>query len=177
VTSRRYSFSFDLDEEDNLYAAAHFRPLLQIYSPTGELKLESTFEVPFEVPEIKMVGSVGRQYVGAERVCSGMDTDGQDRVFILALTRLQNLKEKMVGTQTMLMSRSGKTTQEKFKYDGDPTSSDKYQIMVFDHVGKIMAAKRLNIHANNIRVYKDRLFLIDTHINMKIYEYKVSILP
>jgi hypothetical protein len=176
VTSWRYSYSFDLDEEDSLHVAAHYRPLLQIYSSTRELSLESTYEVPFEVPEIEMVGSVGRQYVGAERVSHGMDTDGLGRIFILALTRLQNLEEKKVGIEFMMMSRTGKTTQGKVEFDVDPTSTDLYQILVFDNSGKIIASKKLNIHANTIRIYKDRLFLIDTHINMKIYEYKISIL-
>jgi len=175
LTIYRYSFSFDLDEKDTLYAAAHYRPVLHIYSSTRELNLVSTYEVPFDVPEIKMVGSVGRQYVGAERVSKGMDTDGLGRIFILALTRLQNLEEKKVGLKWMMMSYTGKTTQGKVEFDVDPTNTDLYQILVFDNSGKIIASKRLNIHANNIRVYKDRLFLIDTDINMRVYEYKISI--
>lgn len=176
ITSRLYSYSFDLDEEDNLYVAAHYRPLLQIYSSTHELNLESTYEVPFEVPEITMIGSGRRAIVNAERVSHGMDTDGLGRIYILALTRLQNLEEKSVGIEVVTMSRSGETTQGKAKFDVDPDSTDLYQILVFDNSGKIIASKNLNIHANNIRIYKDMLFLIDTHINMKIYEYKISIL-
>ena len=176
VTSRRYSFSFFLDEEDNLYAAAHYRSLLQIYSSTREVTLESTYEVPFDVPEIKMVGRVGRQYVGAERVSQGMDTDGHGRIFILALTRLKTLEEKKVGMSFAMISRSGKITEGDVEFDVDLTSTDLYQILVLDNSGKIIGSKKLNIHANNIRVYKDRLFLIDTHVNMRIYEYKISIL-
>ena len=172
ITSRIYSYSFNLDEEDNLYVAAHYRPLLLVYSPTHELNIEATYEVPFEVPEIKMVG---RQYVDAERVSQGLDTDGLGRVFVLALTRLQNLEEKKVGVEWMMMSRSGKTTQGKDEFDVD-SNTDLYQILVFDKSGKITASKKLNIHTNNIRVFRDKLFLIDTHVNMRIYEYKISFL-
>jgi len=174
ITSRLYSYSFDLDEEDNLYVAAHYRPLLQMYSSTHELNLESTYEVPFEVPEIKMLGVGRRAIVDAERVSHGMDTDGLGRIFILALTRQQNLEEKNVGLEFVLTNRSGKTTQGKVEFDVD-FNTDLYQILVFDNSGKIIASKKLNVHANNVRVYKDKLFLIDTHINMKIYEYKISV--
>ncbi|MBN1694383.1 hypothetical protein JW879_03170, partial [candidate division WOR-3 bacterium] len=175
VTSRLYSFSFDLDKEDNLYAVAHCRSLLQISSSTGELKIESTYEVPFEVPEIKMVGSGPMAYVEAERVSWGMDIDELGRIFVLALTRAQNSEEKMVGVRQGIMSRSGVLTELKVEYNVDPTSTDLYQILVFDNSGKILASKKINVHANNIRVHKDKLYLIDTYINMKIYEYRISI--
>ena len=172
VTSRHYSFSFVLDEEDNLYAAANYRPLLQIYSSAGELNLESTYEVLFEVPEIKMIDA---KVVEAEKVTIGMDTDGQGRMFVLALTRLETSDERMIGVTWGLMTRDGKSTSGKFKFDVDPTSTDLYQILVFDNSGKIVASKKLNIYANNIRIHEDRLFLIDTHVNMKIYEYRFSV--
>lgn len=172
VTSRRYSFSFLLDEEDNLYAVANYRPLLQIYSAAGELNLESTYEVPFEVPELKKVGYVGGGYIESEKVVNGMDADGKGRMYILTLIRQRTIEERKVGLQGGIMSRSGTFEPFKLKGDVDPTSTDLYQILVFDNSGRIVASKKLNIHANNIRIYKDRLFLIDTHINMRILEYR-----
>ncbi len=59
-----------------------------------------------------------------------------------------------------------------FQLDVDITGTDLYQILVFDNSGKIVASEKLNIYANNIRIHEDRLFLIDTYINMRIYEYR-----
>lgn len=172
VTSRYYSFSFILDEEDNLYAAAEFRTLLRIYSSTGELNLESTYEVPFEVPKIKMIDAY---VVEAERVANGMDIDSQGRMFVLALTRQETSDESVIGWTTAIMSRDGKSTSGKVKFDVDSTKTDLYQILVFDNTGKIVASKKMNIYANNIRIFGDKLFLIDTHVNMKILEYRFTV--
>ena len=124
------------------------------------------------MPELRFVGGRGGGYTGAEQVAIGMDTDGQGRMFILALTRLKNSDERMVGVTWGMMTRDGKTTSGKMKFDVDPTKTDLYQILVFDNSGKIIASKKLNIYVNNIRIFKDRLFLIDTHINMRILEYR-----
>ena len=103
-----------------------------------------------------------------------MDTDGQGRIFVLALTRLMDFEEKKVGVEYMFMSPSGAAKEIKVDINVDPDKTDLYQILVFDHTGKILASRRLNVHANNIRIFKDRLFLIDTQINMNIHEYEFS---
>jgi hypothetical protein len=54
------------------------------------------------------------------------------------------------------------------------SKTDLYQILVFNDSGEIIAQKKLDIHANNIRIYLDRLFLIDSYVNMMICEYKIS---
>lgn len=127
------------------------------------------------MPELKFVGGRGGGTTGSEQVAIGMDTDGRGRMFILALTRLKNSDERMVSVTWAMMTRDGKTTSGKMKFDVDPTSTDLYQILVFDNSGKIIASKKLNIYTNHIRIYKDRLFLIDTHVNMRIYEYRFTV--
>jgi len=73
------------------------------------------------------------------------------------------------------MSRSRVITDLEVEYNVDPLNTDLCQILVLENSGKILASKKINVHANNIRVHNDRLFLIDTYINMKIYEFKISI--
>ena len=138
--------------------------------------MESTYEVPFEVPEISTIGYKGSDYAVAERVHTGMGIDAEGRLYLLALTRLKEMEENKVGHTFMIISRStGKSRSEKVKFEVDATGTDLYQILVFDNSGKIVASKKMNIYANNLRIYKDRLFLIDTHVNMKIYEYKIRV--
>ncbi|MEE8603945.1 MAG: 6-bladed beta-propeller [Candidatus Aminicenantaceae bacterium] len=175
VIARRYKYAFSLDEEDNIYAAAEYIPMLQKYSPSGELQLESTFEVSFEVPEIKSFRTPEGVFVDAETVTKAMDIDAKGRIFLLTLTRLKNLEERKIEWEWYFMSRTGEGgfTRQKVNFDvGEKT--DLYQILVFNNSGKIVASKKLDIYANNIRIYLDRLFLIDSSVNMMIYEYKIS---
>lgn len=174
VIAKRYKFAFSLDEEDNIYAAAEYIPMLQKYSPAGELQMESTFEVPFEVPEIKSFRRPEGVFIEAEAVSKAMDIDTKGRIFLLTFTRKKSFEEGKVGLKLHGMRRDGKggIFTQKMKFDvGEKT--DLYQILVFNNSGRIVASKKLNVHVNNIRIYEDRLFLIDSYVNMMIYEFKI----
>ena len=144
-------------------------------SSTGELQLESTYEVPFEVPQIEsLITSQGLNLPDA--IIKGMDIDNKGSFYLLALSRIQNFEERKVGIKLAGMSGDGKSRwTKKMKFDVDPSGTDLYQILVFNELGKVIAAKRLNIYADKIRIHEDRLFLIDTHINMRILEYRFTI--
>ena len=172
----RNSYHISSDAKGNFYLAFEYKPLIQIFSPAGEILRELSYEISYEVPEVKSIGSLGKDYVEYENVCDGMDIDSKGKIFLLVLSRLKTIEEKKVGVTIGIMSRPGELSSSKLKYDINSIGEDFYQILVFDKSGKIVASKKLKVYANNIRIYKDRLFLIDTHINMKIYDYKFIIL-
>jgi hypothetical protein len=172
---REWSGEHEEDEKDNLYAAAIYRPLIQKYAPAGNLQMESIFDVPFKVPEVKPFRRAGGVFIEAEAVSRGIDVDARGRIYLPALTRLKSPQERRIGWVISTIGGTGKVGKtEKMKFDVNPAETDLYQILVFDNSGKIVASKKLNIYANHIKLYKDRLFLIDTYVNMKIYEYNLS---
>jgi hypothetical protein len=170
----RYEFFVALDKSENIYGAAAYRPLIQKYSPAGEILEEITYEPSFEVPEIKAVRRPQGEFVDRETVCRGIDIDAQGRGFLLTLTRLRILEERKIGVYFMSSSSDGKSAYSgRLKAKVDPSRSDLFQILVFGPTGKIIASKRLDTYVNKIKIHKDRLFLIDSYINMKILEYKI----
>lgn len=172
----RYEFVVALDKHDNIYAAAAYLPLIQKYSRAGEIQAEITYETPFEVPEIKAVRRPQGEFVDRETVCRGIDIDAAGRVFLLTLTRLMALEERKVGMSFMFSSYDGKSANTgRLKAKVDPSRSDLFQILVFNSSGKILASKKLNTYVNKMKISKDRLFLIDSYINMKILEYKIPV--
>lgn len=176
VNDKLYEVNFSLDEKDNLYAAYIYRPLIEVYSSTGELIRELTYEVPFEIPEIRFFRRPEGTFIEAEIVCRGIDVDTKGRVYLLTLTRPRNDEERKVGYVISAISRDGRISKrEKMKFNIDTEETDLYQILVFDQSGKIIASKKLTTHANNVKVYADRLFLIDSCINAKISEYKLKV--
>lgn len=38
---------------------------------------------------------------------------------------------------------------------------------------KIVASKKLNTYINKIKIHRDVVFLIDNHVNLKIFDYKI----
>jgi len=170
----RNEFAFVLDKKDSLYTAAIYRPIIHKYAPTGELQMESSFEVPFRVPEIKAFKRAEGVFIEAEAVCRGIDRDSRNRIFLLALTRPKKEEERKIGYVISTLSHDGKrSTVEKMKFNLNSAETDLYQILVFNDSGKIEASKKVNVYANKIRIHKNRLFLIDSYVNMMIYEYEI----
>ncbi len=163
-----YAFAIAGDQKGNLYSAGKYRPLIRRYSPDGDLQMEISYELPFEVPEIKPYQRAEGEFINTERVCWAMDIDSRGRIYLLSPTRLMNLEERKTGYVIF-----DGYTKTKLKPNVDPTFSDLYQILVFSPSGKILAAMGLNTHATKIKIFNDRLFLIDRDINMRILEYKI----
>ena len=175
VNDKLYEVSFALDEKDNLYAAYVYKPHIQVYSLTGELIRESTYEVPFEIPEIRSFTRPEGIFIEAEIICRGIDVDTKGRVYLLTLTRPRKSEERKIGYVISAISRDGRISKsEKMKFNIDTRETDLNQILVFDQSGKIIASKKLTTYANNIKIYADKLFLIDSYVNMKIYEYRFA---
>lgn len=55
-----------------------------------------------------------------------------------------------------------------------PEKIDRFRLLVFSPAGKIIAARKLDVFCDSIYVYGTSLFIIDTYMGMKIFEYKMS---
>ena len=170
------SIFFSLDNQNNLYTAYYCSPLLEIYSKEGELKKAITFEVPFDVPEIQMVVSGNDRNIIAERVSFGIDVDDSGRIYVVTATRPKTEKEKRMVSFVGSRSRDGTSHNRLVVKDYDSKIIDLYRLLVFNSSGKIIATKRLNHFCDKIKVHKDRLFIIDSYLEMTIYQYKIRFL-
>jgi len=165
-----------LDRYDNYYAAYYGNPLVEKYSKEGGSVLVIKFEVPFEVPKSYMDSSKNEiQFKGeaTSRVSSGLSVDDQERIYLVAVTRKKAKEEKRYSSKVVSKSRSGTVTVYRRPRVDSTEAADLYQLLIFDHLGKVIASKRLNVFCDNIYVKNNRLFVIDTYVNMKIYEYEI----
>jgi hypothetical protein len=164
---------FTLDEHDNVYAAYYCTPLLEKYSKTGQLMLTATFEMPFKVPEIKL-HSIGADInVRAERVAAGLSIDNKGQLYVVTTTRPKMPDEKEVSTITSIVTKTGEAVILPKERVDIKSTTDLYRLLVFNSLGKIIAAEPLSVFCDNIKVHRDRLFVIDTNATMKIYEYRI----
>ncbi len=170
LRSMKYINHFALDSRDNLCLGYISQTLLEKYSKAGDLIWQASYEANFKVPEIRLKGT----NVQGKMVAAGISTDQEDRIYLAILTREKNEGEKKVGRQTAMMGRDGSYARRTMPHDIESPTTDLFQILVFDSSGRIVASKKLSIFCNKIKVHRDRLFVIDSYVAAKIYEYKIN---
>ncbi len=166
--------NFCLDNGDNLCVAYILRPLLEKYSKAGERIWQVSYDLPFKTPGPKIKSTVRGTSSDAVTVSAGLATDDQGRIYMAALTREKLEEEKKVGVRMAVRSVGGNLSRRTLPHDVDAPNTDLYQILVFDSSGKIIASNKLDVFCDKIKVHADRLFVIDSYVAAKIYEYKIS---
>jgi hypothetical protein len=165
------SMLFSLDKEDNFFISFYATPYYRKYSYKGELVMIVTFDVPFKAPRVIREESQKEPKVIGEkkgRVCTGLSVDDNGRVFLVAATKEQKKSERFFlvsdGPGTMRRVSDNKISENTYWF----------RLLVFNPAGKIIAARQLDVFCDRIYVHGNSLFVIDTYIGMKIYEYKIS---
>jgi len=160
------SIYFTFDKNHNIFISYYATPYYQKYSCDGKLLMTVKYEMPFKVPIVSFDNSTKKLNIKGkqkDKVCPGISVDRQGRVYLVVKTRHVKKREKffLVGNQ-------------RFPRNIESDNTDMYRLLVFNRSGKVIASKKLTVFCDNIYVYKDHLFIIDTYVGMKIYEYSLS---
>jgi hypothetical protein len=163
------SVYFRLDKKDNVIAAYHNTPFYWIYAPDGSLKTIVSFDMPNKkvvlepgkTNEYKLQGKINSQ------ATVSLSVDEKNHVYLVTTTRPPKEDEQffLVGSQGSMKRFPKIISSEK---------TDRYQLLVFNPHWKVIASKKLNVFCDKIYVHNDTLFIIDSYMGMKIYEYKIS---
>ncbi len=130
------------------------------------------FEMPFKAPHVSFnnfnnkINITGKR---KERVSAGLSVDDQGRIYLVVTTRPKSELEKK--TFYVYEGSSLKTILPK---NFNEESTDRFCLLIFNKSGKIIAFKKLSVFCDNIYVNNNHLFIIDSYIDMKIYEYRIS---
>ena len=160
---------FALDSEDNLCLGYISQTLLEKYSKEGDLIWQVSYEANFKVPEIRIKNG----NIESKMVAAGLSTDRENRIYLAILTRGKNEKEKKVGVHRSIKGVGGSYMRSTMPHDIESPTTDLFQILVFDSSGKIAASQKLDVFCSKVKVHADRLFVIDSYVAAKIYEYKL----
>jgi hypothetical protein len=161
---------FTMDNQDNLCLGYIHRALLEKYTEAGDLIWQASYEVNFKVPEVRLKG----RNIETKMVSIGLSVDPADRIYLATLTREKTEEERKIGMKSAMMGRGGSYAQRTMPHDIESPKTDLYQILVFENSGEIFASQKLDIFCNKIKVHGNRLFVIDSYVAAKIYEYKIS---
>jgi 6-bladed beta-propeller len=165
----KYDMAFSIGKENKVFKSFRYNPLIQIADDSDNIKKEIAYEVPFVVPQIKTFRRAEGLFVDMEMTCQSMAIDDSERIYLLAIDKQRGNDEKRIGYQIATIE---KTINIKPKVN--PEFADIYKILIFNSEGKVISSNKISKYANRIRVYKNTIYLIDTFVNMAIYEFKMT---
>lgn len=169
TTSENEAILFAIDNYKNIIVAYNITPFYWIYSDKKIVKKIVAFDMkerrvvqePGNPNKFKLEGKMDTN------AASGLSIDHKNRVFIITTNRPMAKSEEF-----FLVGGAGSMKRFPKKIPSDKT--DRFRLLVFNEEGKIIAAKKLNVFCDGLYVHKDSLFIIDTYMGMKIYEYKIK---
>jgi DNA-binding beta-propeller fold protein YncE len=164
------SIFFTLDKDDNFFIAHFATPLYCKYSNNDKLIMLVTYEMPSKSPAVVLSKSQNEPLIKGEKtsmISAGISVDHEGLVYIVIATRQKYKKEKfyLVGSPGNI---------RRFPKNIESEKTDRFRLLVFNPAGKVIAAKHLSVFCDRIYVQEDTLFIIDSYMGMKIYEFKIS---
>ena len=164
------SIFFALDTQDNIYISFYSTPYYHKYSTDGESLLMVTYEIPYKksTVHVEPPGKSGSLPIISGKkefnTSSGLALDNENRVYLIAADRA------LADNEKFYLGSGGRRYPPKIQSE----NTDRYRLLVFNPGGKVIAAKKLSVFCDRIYIHQDSLFIIDTYMAMKIYQYTIS---
>jgi sugar lactone lactonase YvrE len=170
---------FTLDGRGNVYLAFAYQNRVEKYAPDGRPLWQADRELDYTT-EPKDKGKLERRggnlSIQGPRLntCSvGIAVDSQGRVWVASLKR--QLREEEQAGMRVQMTMSGGDRSISMKSDGNVElrNTDAYRLEVYDPDGVLLGIIPLDRFVDDIRIQRDRLFLIDRMRGAQVLEYKI----
>jgi hypothetical protein len=166
---------FAINRFDSFYTVFSASPYLLKYSYTGELLMFMTYEMPYETPiatwdNVKGIININGKAI--DRASYELSVDYPGRIFIISQKRRKTKNELNASGLSTLKRRDGEVLIYRGKVETE--KADFLRLLVFNSMGKVIAATDIEVFCDYLYIHGDRLFIIDSFKAMKIYEYKIS---
>ena len=152
------------DADENLYAGYYIEEHIEEYTPAGKLLQSIQYTLPAHLAE-------------TTRTLYDL-TSGNGNLYALVPNRLKTKSEQYIGG-TITRSGPGRSGARITYYLPNPDikseKTDLYRLLIFDRWGRLVSSNVLNVYASKIQVYHRKLYVIDSFVGMKIYEYAIHL--
>jgi hypothetical protein len=173
-------FRFTIDGSANTYVAFDHQNRIEKYSPEGKIAWRSERKLNYSMDppknKGKLEGGGGYQRIEMPRMnrCSnGIAMDGEGRIWVVGLRR-QMKEEEEVGMSLMAtQTEAGRSMNISLEGNTDDTKTDMFQLEVYNADGILLGKFLLDHFVDDIRIHKDRIYLLDRMRGMQFYEYKI----
>lgn len=163
------------DDQGYAYLSFYYQNRIEYFDSNGKhlVKIERplNYDIVIEKTEVTRYDDGGVSIRGGKknRVSQGIAVDGKRRVWVATLTR-QIKEEEGVG-MSVRMGPEGISRQTSGNTDLRIT--DMFELEVYDQDGILLGKIPLNHFVDDIRIFDDRLFILDRLRGMQFYEYKI----
>ncbi len=179
-------FHFTIDKYDNVYLAFNYQNRIDKYSPEGELLLKIDRKLNYDTtPPLPDKDNLDVSSTGAGRrvtmmlphmkdVSSGIAVDSKDRIWVVTAKRQISKNERIFQNYNVNTGGSGHRDLDiKVFGNTEITETDMYELQIFRKDGKLLWKLPLDHFADDIRIFNDRLFILDKYRGMNYYEYRI----
>lgn len=171
---------FTVDKNKNVYVAFDYQNRIEKYSAEGKLLWRADRALNYSTePKSKgrMERSGGRVSIEQPEMnqCSGgIAVDDEQRVWVITLKRQMREDEKVQTAVRASMSSTGeRSLAVSVGGHTDVRRTDMYQLQVFSPEGILLGTFPLNHFVDDIRIAKNKVYLLDRMRGMQFYEYKI----
>jgi hypothetical protein len=172
--------AFDLGDRDAIYIAFNAQNRVEKYGSDGKLLWRADRPLNYGA-EVKKKGKFETSGGGVSisepemNKCSvGIAVDGRGRAWVVTFDR-QLRKEEQVQTSMTSIGGPGGARSVSVKTTGntDLRRTDAFKLEIFDPDGVLLGEVPLSHFVDAIRIFDDRLFLIDRERGVAVYEYRI----
>jgi hypothetical protein len=169
---------FDLDAGDSLYVSFRAQNRIDKYGPDGKLKWRADRPLNYSTG-VKKKGRVvtSGDMPGPEmNFCSkGIAVDGQGRAWVVTPSRQLKKEEEVQTSMVVGEGPGGKSSGVAYftKGNTDLRTTDAFKMEIFADDGVLLGEIPLTHFVDTIRIFGDRLFLIDSQRGVTVYQYRI----
>jgi len=171
---------FDVDGGGSAYVSFTAQNRVEKYGPDGDLVWRSVRPLNYgtEVRKKGRIETSGGNYSQSApemNTCSaGIAVDAKGRSWVVTYDR-QLKKEEQVQTTMTTFGGPGGVSSMSVKTEGntDLRTTDALKLEIFDGEGVLLGEVPLTHFADVIRIFGDRLFLIDRERGVTVYQYRI----
>jgi hypothetical protein len=156
---------FDIDAGDNTYLTYSVLNKIEKYGPAGTLL--TVFDRPLafkttDEPVVKILDfmNMSREVPIYNSISFTLEIDGKGRLWILTPTK--SMQDMVANIDTLNM-----------KNMGELGNTDMSEFHIFDSEGYFLGAVQVGNPSGTIKIYDDRLYMIDLAQEMCVKEYRI----
>lgn len=164
---------FTIDYNDNAYISYGYLNRIEKYTPEGKLIFQSDRPIDFDttlriVTNKNPVSNISYKNAKGNKISQSIAVDGKKRIFVVTYRRQEKDDEKanvaFYYSYNVSISVNCHT---------DKVETDLFGLDIFDNNGILLAQIPIKHFCDILRIYGDRLFIIDRLHGMCVYEYKI----
>lgn len=168
--------SFAVDEKDNLYLAYATRNKIERYSPGGALQMVMDRPLNYPISEKieKIKQKIGPREIELPRlnfVSKSLDIDGKQRIWVLSYDRQLTLEELPVTIH--FADAEGRLEATDTIKSSESPRTDAFAFHVFEKNGEFLGEIPLNHFADRVKIFGDRLYILEKDNEMCVYVYRI----